>query len=167
MKTPDTSKKVKVKEELRVTPILIKMGQVFYRSNGNERSVDSFTPEAFDTLALSFVDGIDDVKRDIWDVFARAKFLNWLVREGDMNIQAGEDGSILLSRSEIFISDLKADKPAPHAVFAELACGCISQATGGWVGTVEWSRLHIQCPNGHGIQQCVRQVEKPSTSEGK
>lgn len=45
--------------------------------------------------------------------------------------------------------------------YVELACGCIVQVYGGWIGVVEWHRLYVTCPNGHKRQSCVRQVAKP------
>ena len=76
----------------RVTPVQVKMGRVFYRSSASDeaRNVDEFSASEFDALALRFVDEIDNVKRDIWDVFARCKFLNWLLSEGDVRLEETE-----------------------------------------------------------------------------
>ena len=91
MKRQDSSKEVE--QAQKVTPVQVLMGRVFYRSSQSDekgRDVNEFSPSEFDALALRFVDEIDNVKRDVWDVFARCKFLNWLVDEGDVTLVQAE-----------------------------------------------------------------------------
>ena len=88
MSKQDSSKEAE--QVQKVTPVQIKMGRAFYRSGSDERNIDEFSASEFDALALSFVDEIDNVQRDVWDVFARAKFLNWLVSEGDVRMTQSE-----------------------------------------------------------------------------
>jgi hypothetical protein len=43
-----------------------------------------------------FVEEIVNVKRNIWDIFARWKFINWLLDEGRLQVQIEEGGVLLL-----------------------------------------------------------------------
>jgi len=118
LKRQDSSKEVE--QAQKVTPVQILMGRVFYRSSPNDgpgRDVNELSPSEFDALALRFVDEIDNVKRDIWDVFARAKFLNWLVSEGDVTLAQAE-GKFMFTEvpAEEKTSDADSDNTASQAV---------------------------------------------------
>jgi len=73
---------------------------VFYLSDGNERDIDELSIAEFDALAMSFVEEITNVRRDIWDVFARAKFVNWLLSEGELKMLREGEKIILVEAEE-------------------------------------------------------------------
>jgi hypothetical protein len=56
--------------------------------------------EAFDAWASSLCEEITGVKRDVWDAFARQKFLNYLLAEGILEMRDEADGTILLAETE-------------------------------------------------------------------
>jgi hypothetical protein len=72
----DLSKKAR---QVKLASIL--QGQTFYRSEEKELDLRGASPETIDAWALTIVDEITNVNREVWDVFARWKFINWAISE--------------------------------------------------------------------------------------
>lgn len=68
-----------LKKARRVKLESLIIGQTFYRTNEKELNLGTASPHEFDAWALSLVDEITHINREVWDVFARWKFINWAI----------------------------------------------------------------------------------------
>ena len=75
---------------------LASLETTFYLYDEKRHNVEFSSAADFDAWALTFVEEIVNVKRDIWDIFARWKFVNWLLDEGLVYPQIEDDGILLL-----------------------------------------------------------------------
>lgn len=64
------------------------------------RDVRQIPVEEWDAWVASLCEEITGVKRDVWDIFARQRFLNEMLREGVLDIQEEGNGTIVLSETE-------------------------------------------------------------------
>jgi len=71
--------------------------------------------EAFDQWADSLCEEITGVNREMWDVFARWRFINFLIGESVVAMKDEEGGTILLIETEEKTSDLEVDETPSEA----------------------------------------------------
>ncbi len=82
------------------------MKQTFLTLKSEKRNVPEMPVSEFDAWAVSLVDELTGVNRDVWDIFARWRFLNFLICEEVLMLTAEAGGTILLTETEDFSSVL-------------------------------------------------------------
>jgi hypothetical protein len=99
----DTSKKEEAAQRVKLVKIL--QGQTFYRTKEKSTlDIKAMSAAEFDAWACTFVDSIVNVTREVWDAFARWKFINMLLGENVLVMEEQEDGTIVLTETEVFSS---------------------------------------------------------------
>lgn len=113
MKTQGLSKKQieEAKQAARVK--LPEMEKTFYLFNGIRWNAEFSSIPQFDVWACAFYEEITGVNREVWDVFARWKFINTLIDAGKLEKQYQADGRIFLVEVEEKSSDSEADSEVP------------------------------------------------------
>jgi serine/threonine protein kinase HipA of HipAB toxin-antitoxin module len=76
------------------------MEKTFYLHRDDRWNAEFSPIEVFDTWACEFYEEITGVNRNVWDVFARWKFINTRIDRGKMEKQYQADGSIFLVEVE-------------------------------------------------------------------
>jgi len=86
--------------------------RTFLTLQSEKHDVKQMEVEAFDRWADSLCEEIVGVNRSIWDVFARWRFINFLLAEGIVEMQTEADGTILIVETEEKTSAGGSDKSA-------------------------------------------------------
>jgi hypothetical protein len=84
------------KEARRLKLESLFIGQTFYRTDEKELNLSLASPSEFDAWALTLIESISNVNREMWDVFARWKFINWAIEE-DLLDMSFEGEKIILT----------------------------------------------------------------------
>lgn len=61
---------------------LASLETTFYLYEDEKHNVEFSSAATFDAWVLTFVDEIVKVNRQVWDIYSRWKFVNWLLEEG-------------------------------------------------------------------------------------
>ena len=101
MNKRDYSKKAEAeKQVVRLSLAKLLQGQTFLILQSEKHDVTQIPVSEFDRWVDSLCDEITGVKRDVWDVFARWRFINFLLAEGVLDVQQQDDGMVLLVETE-------------------------------------------------------------------
>ena len=98
MNKRDSSKRGERVQKVKLPAIL--EGQTFYRIGSGRHNVRDASVADFDAWADSLCEEIVSVDREVWDVFARWQFINYLIGEDVLVMQGEDGGTILLVETE-------------------------------------------------------------------
>ena len=107
MNKRDYSRKAEAVVRLPLAKLL--QGQTFLILQSEKRDVHQIPVEAFDRWVDSLCEEITGVNREVWDVFARWRFINFLLAEGVLLLQQQDDGTVLLVETEEKSSELASE----------------------------------------------------------
>ncbi len=109
MKTPGLSKR-QIEEAKQLKRVkLSEMEKTQYIRDEVKLNAEFSPLDEFDAWACEFYEEFSGVNRNVWDVFARWKFINTLIDDGKLEKQYQTDGSILLVEVEEKSSDVSTE----------------------------------------------------------